>query len=91
LSELTPQLANERNLKGVRGLLVQEVDPSGIAFDAGVTKNMVIERINRAPVSTTQDFERIVGGLKPGDPVVLHVASNDGDRVRHSIVQFTFQ
>jgi serine protease Do len=91
LSELTPQLANERNLKGVRGLLVQDVDPTGIAFDAGVTKNMVIERINRSPVSTTQDFEKIVSNLKPGDPVVLHVANNDGDRVRHAIVQFTFQ
>ena len=91
LSELTPQLANERNLRGVRGLLVQDVDPTGIAYDAGVTKNMVIERINRAPVSTTKDFETVVSNLKPGDPVVLHVASNDGERVRHAIVQFTFQ
>jgi serine protease Do len=91
LSELTPQLANERNLKGLRGLLVQEVDPSGIAYDAGVTKNMVIQRVNRAPVGTTQDFERIVSALKPGDPIVLHVASNDGEKVLQRIVQFTFQ
>src|SRR5688500_1104633 len=38
LSELTPQIANERNLKGVRGLFVQDVDQAGIAFDAGVQK-----------------------------------------------------
>ena len=70
---------------------MQEVDPSGIAYDAGVTKNMVIQRVNRTPVTTTQDFERIVNSLKPGDPIVLHVASNDGEKVLQRIVQFTFQ
>ena len=91
LSELTPQIANERNLKGVRGLFVKEVDQAGIAFDAGVQKNTVIERVNRQSVSTIEDFERIINSLKPGDPVVMHVAAYNGDHVTQSIVQFTFQ
>ncbi|HEX8559240.1 MAG TPA: Do family serine endopeptidase [Pyrinomonadaceae bacterium] len=91
LSELTPQIANERNLKGVRGLFVQDVDQAGIAFDAGVQKFMVIQRINRQPVSTIEDFERVINALKPGDPIVLHVSSFNGERVTQSIVQFTYQ
>ncbi len=91
VSELTPQLANERNLKGVRGLLVQEIDQAGIAYDAGLQRFMVIQRVNRAPVNTIDDFERIINSLKPGDPIVMHVASNNGERVAQSIVQFTFQ
>jgi serine protease Do len=92
LSELTPQIANERNLKGLRGLFVQDVDQAGIAFDGGVSKFMVIQRVNRQPVSTIEDFERIVNSLKPGDPIVMHVASNpSGERVTQSIVQFTYQ
>ncbi len=91
LSELTPQIANERNLKGVRGLYVQDVDQAGIAFDAGVQKNMVIQRINRQSVSTIEDFERVINMLKPGDPIVLHVSAYNGERVTQSIVQFTFQ
>jgi serine protease Do len=91
LSELTPQLANERNLKGVTGLLVKDVDQAGIAFDAGVQKNMVIQRVNRQPVSTIEDFERIINSLKPGDPIVMHVAAYNGDHVTQNIVQFTFQ
>jgi serine protease Do len=91
LSELTPQIANERNLKGVHGLYVQEVDPAGLASDAGVQKFMVIQRINRLPVSTIEDFERIINALKPGDPIVLHVAAFNGERVTQSIVQFTYQ
>jgi serine protease Do len=91
LSELTPQIANERNLKGLRGLYVKDVDQAGLAADAGVQKSMVIQRVNRQPVSTIEDFERIVNALKPGDPVVMHVAAASGDRVSQAIVQFTYQ
>jgi serine protease Do len=91
LSELTPQIANERNLKGVRGLFVQDIDQAGIAFDAGVQKFMVIQRINRQQVGTIEDFERVINGLKPGDPIVLHVSAFNGERVTQSIVQFTYQ
>ena len=91
LSELTPQIANERNLKGVRGLFVQDVDQAGIAFDAGVQKFMVIQRINRQPVNTIEDFERVINALKPGDPIVLHVSAYNGEKVTQQIVQFTFQ
>ena len=91
LSELTPQIANERNLKDVRGLFVQDVDPAGIASDAGVLKSMVIQRINRQSVATIEDFERVINGLNPGDPIVLHVSAYNGERVTQAIVQFTFQ
>lgn len=91
LSELTPQLSNERNLKGVRGLLVKDIDQAGIAFDAGLRRFMVIQRVNRIPVNTLGDFERIVGALKPGDAVVMNVSSHSGDRITQNIVQFTFQ
>jgi serine protease Do len=91
LSELTPQIANERNLKGVHGLYVQDVDLAGIASDAGVQKSMVIQRINRQSVSSIEDFERVINALKPGDPIVLHVSAYNGEKVLQSIVQFTFQ
>ncbi|PYS83423.1 MAG: peptidase [Acidobacteria bacterium] len=91
LSELTPQIANERNLKGVRGLFVKDVDQAGLAFDAGIEKYTVIERVNRQSVSTIEDFERIINALKPGDPVVMHVAAYKGDHVTQTIVQFTYQ
>ncbi|HEX7314854.1 MAG TPA: trypsin-like peptidase domain-containing protein [Pyrinomonadaceae bacterium] len=91
LSELTPQIANERNLKGVRGLYVQDVDPAGIASDAGVAKSMVIQRINRQSISSIEDFERVINALKPGDPIVLHVSAYNGEKVTQQIVQFTFQ
>ncbi len=83
----------------MRGLYVKNVDPNGLAADvrgaggqAALTEGDVITRINRMPVTTLADFQRVLNGLKPGDPIVLHVSryQRDVDRVAQRIVQFTF-
>jgi len=91
LSELTPQIATERNLKDVRGLFVKDIDLNGLAFDAGLRGGMVIQRVNRVPVTTLADFEKAINALKPGDAVVMNVATNYLDRVTQIIIQFTYQ
>ncbi|HEX8852707.1 MAG TPA: trypsin-like peptidase domain-containing protein, partial [Pyrinomonadaceae bacterium] len=91
VSELTTQIANERRLTGVRGLLVTRVDPAGIAADASLEPGMVIQRVNRRAVASLADFDKVVEALKPGDAVVMNVVVRVGGRVEPRIVQFTFQ
>ena len=100
LSELTPQLVTEKHLTGVRGLYVKDLDPNGVAAEArsstgqaALIEGDVITRINRVPVTTVADFERVISGLKSGDPVVLNVSTYDRrtERVAQRIVQFTYQ
>src|SRR6185312_9760388 len=100
LAELTPQLVTEKHLTGVRGLYLKDLDPSGVAADVRSTLGQpalqegdVITRINRMPVTTLADFQRVLSSLKPGDPVVLSVSRYDRrqDRVVNQVVQFTYQ
>jgi len=101
LAELTQQLIAEKRLTGMRGLYVKEVDPNGLAAQVrtapngqqALTEGDVITRINRVPVTTLADFQRVLNGLKPGDPIVLHVSryTRDLDRITQRIVQFTYQ
>ena len=100
LQEITQQLIAEKHLTGVRGLYVKEVDPNGLAADVRLAGGVpalgegdVITRINRVPVTTLADFQRVLGSLKPGDPIVLNVSryQRDGDRIVQRIVQFTYQ
>jgi serine protease Do len=100
LAELTPQLVTEKHLTGVRGLYLKDLDPNGVAADVRSTVGQpalqegdVITRINRLPVTTLADFQRVLSALKPGDPVVLNVSRYDRrqDRVVTQIVQFTYQ
>jgi len=98
LGELTQQLITDKHLAGVRGLYVKEVDPSGLAAELrarngqqALNEGDVITRINRVPVTTLADFQRVLGGLKTGDPIVLQVSRWFRDRVTTRIVQFTYQ
>jgi serine protease Do len=100
LGELTPQVSTERHLTGVRGLFVKDVDPNGLIAEVrtpgggpALTEGDVITRINRIPVATLAEFERVLKGLKKGDPIVLHVSSYSrvADGVVQRIVQFTYQ
>lgn len=96
LSELTPQLSGERNLRDVRGLLVRDIEPGSLVEDVLIQQtlprqNWVIQRINRTPVTTLAEFERVVNSLRPGDPVVLNIVFRNGDRLVQNIVQFTYQ
>jgi serine protease Do len=107
LTELTQQLINEKRLTGVRGLFIKEVDPNGLAAEVrangqqALAAGDVITRINRLPVTTLTEFQRVVGGLKSGDPIVLQVTRSarsidrvtggDNYRVTTRLVQFTYQ
>lgn len=102
LAELTPQLLAERHLTGVQGLYVKDIDPNGLIAElrsaAGqpmVLESDVINRINRVPVTSLADFQRVLNGLKAGDPIVLNVirVQRDvkGDVLVPLIVQFTYQ
>jgi serine protease Do len=101
LAELTPQLLADRHLTGVQGLFVKEIDPNGLIAEiriqpAGLpalSEGDVINRINRVPVTTLAEFQRMLGGLKAGDPIVLNITRRDtrGNRLVPLIVQFTYQ
>ena len=96
LSELTPQLIADKRLSGVKGLYIKDVDPNGLAADvrpAEVTVGEVVTRINRVPVTTLVEFQRVIDSLKPGDAIVLNLSRFDrrADRVVQRIVQFTYE
>jgi serine protease Do len=98
LAELTPQQITEKHLTGVKGLYVKEVDPNGLAADIRpyeINAGEVVTRVNRVPVTTLADFQRVVESLKPGDAIVLNLSrfdrSSNPNRVVQRIVQFTYQ
>src|SRR6266850_4802761 len=80
LGELTPQQITEKHLTGVKGLYVKEVDPNVLAADIRpleISAGEVVTRINRVPVTTLADFQRVVESLKPGDAIVLNLSRFD--------------
>lgn len=80
--------------------MVKDIDPSSFLNDLRYSTNSdlimrgdLIQRINRKQVSDVKSFNQIAGELKPGDPVVLHVASYNRrtQSIQKRIVQFTIR
>ena len=98
LSELTPALATQYKLDGLKGLVIKDVNPASFIADVrnssgneALGEGDLIQRINRVTVTDLKEFSAIVAKLKAGDPVVLQVMSyNPVLRTpQMKVVQFT--
>jgi serine protease Do len=77
---LTDDMANRLNVPSGQGVVVQDVKPGSFADDVGLTRGDVILEINKQPVSSQDDFDKIQSGLKSGQDVVFLVRQRGAGR-----------
>jgi serine protease Do len=66
-------VARSRLPDGLAGVMVSRVEPISPAADAEIAVGHVLLEINRQPVRTLQEYERVVGGVRGGDILALYV------------------
>jgi serine protease Do len=80
---VTPELARQFGLPtNAKGVLIQRVDPSSKAAQAGLAPGDVILEVNRNPVTTLEQMNRYLSTSK--DLTLLFV-SRDG-RTRYVVI-----
>jgi serine protease Do len=77
---LTPELADRLGVPSGRGVIVQDVKGGSFADDVGLTRGDVVLEINKQPVNTAEDFDRVQSGLKSGQDVVFLVRQRGSGR-----------
>ena len=74
LRALTPDMARRLGLPETeKGLVVTDVDAGGLASEAGIAPGDVIKQVNRRPVVTVEDYQKIIGRAKPGETILFLV------------------
>jgi serine protease Do len=58
---------------GTRGVVVSRVDPMGPAFDADIQRGHVLLQINRHPVRSVEDYQRLIAAAHSGDVLTLYL------------------
>jgi serine protease Do len=72
--ELSREISRQLGLpKDEKGVVVVRVDPGSSVEDAGMRKGDVIQEIDRKKVFGLADYNRIVGGVRPDDTVLMFV------------------
>jgi serine protease Do len=62
--------------KGLHGVIVTQVKPGSFADESGLAAGMVITEINRQPVTSLEQFQSLVSGLKAGQDVGFRVVDS---------------
>ena len=74
VEELDQDSARELGLKGkTQGVVVTKVEPDSGAEKAGFMPGDIIREVNRQPVRSVKDFEKVSTHLKKGDNVLILV------------------
>jgi serine protease Do len=68
---LTPEMARQLNLGSTDGVVVVQVQDGSPAEEAGVQRGDVIREINRKPVRSLADYERLTSDVKEGDRLTV--------------------
>jgi serine protease Do len=77
---LTDDMASRLNVPSGQGVIVQEVKPGSFADDVGLTRGDVILEVNKQPVNSQEDFDKIQSGLRSGQDVVFLVRQRGAGR-----------
>jgi serine protease Do len=64
VQNVTPEIAEQLELKGATGVVVTRVDPSGPAGEAGLQRGDVITEVDRKPVKSVDEFDKATAEKK---------------------------
>src|SRR5688572_1961409 len=57
----------------VSGVVISRVDPTGAGFQALLRRGFVVMEINKRPVATVAEYQRVVAAARTGDILVFYV------------------
>jgi serine protease Do len=79
VENLTPEMAQDLKVPvSTKGVVVDQVNASSRAEEAGLQRGDVIEQVNHQPVENVQQFSQAVHGSSGDAPVLLLVNRNGG-------------
>ncbi|HEY1758189.1 MAG TPA: DegQ family serine endoprotease [Bryobacteraceae bacterium] len=74
VESLTPDIAQQLKLPAsTKGVVVDKVNPSSDAAEAGLQQGDVIQEVNHQAVTTAQEFHRAMSSVQKDTPVLLLV------------------
>jgi serine protease Do len=77
---LTSDMADKLDIPAGKGVIVQDVKPGSFADDIGLTRGDVILEVNKQPVNSEDEFNRVQSSLKSGQDAVFLVRQRGAGR-----------
>ena len=72
VADITSDLSSKYNIPAGEGVVVTEVERGSVASLAGIRVGDIILSINRKPINSVKDFNRVTKDIKKGESVLIH-------------------
>jgi serine protease Do len=79
IEELSAGRRQDLGVRETGGVYISDVEPDSFAEDIGLQRGNILLSINRQPVNSVADIQRIEKTLKPGETVQLRILYNAGN------------
>ena len=80
VQDLNPELAEKFGYQTDSGVVVTEVAPDSVAFQAGLRAGNMIQEINQEKIEDAQSFQEAIEKADPEEGILLLVTTPDGSR-----------
>jgi serine protease Do len=67
VSNITPDIAKQLQMKNTDGVIVLGVEPDSKADQAGFSRGDIIKEVNHKPLKNIDEFTKIIGSVKQGE------------------------
>ncbi len=81
IANLTPELRQQFHTQAKAGVVILDIDPTGLAAQIGLNVGDVILELNRRPITNIEDFKTVSEALDPKKDGVLLLADRQGRRL----------
>ena len=85
LVDLTASLAREYSFGQAGGALIAQVEPGSVAMRKGVQRGLLVREINRQPVASAAEAERLLRALSPGSVASLLLEYPEGSTIIRNV------
>jgi len=75
--------------ESVTGVVISRVDPTGAGFQALLRRGFVIMEINKRPIASVAEYQRVVAAARPGEVLALYIY--DPALMQRSLVTVTVE
>ena len=79
-NEINNKLAIDLNLKDIKGIYVNSVDPNGAASESGIIQGDVILSINNTKINSYSSLKEFLAQHRPGESVNILVLRNNAEK-----------
>lgn len=77
IQDVDAKLANDKNLKELKGIYVNGITMGGSAEDAGIKEGDVITSIQEVPVNSVSELQEQISKYRPGDKISVSVVRDE--------------